>query len=304
MKKLIKTSLFFCFIAFFISCDKIDNPIIKRASVIGTSFVTKNNFAVSDSKKTLIEDYTGMRCQNCPRAASTVANLVSQNPDKIIVIAVHAGIYAKPIGAWKDQDYRTNEGDIWDGSTGFSIPGYPNGMINRKDYASNGKIILDTKWSSVAELAKADPFVVKLNVTTNYDTIVGALNTDITAVFKTPYPNNIMISEVLIEDGIVGLQDISGVETEDYDFEHVLRGAVNGVWGTPLTSSASKVQDTVKVSFNNFGLKNLQYKIDNPDPAKIVLKPIVVNDKKVYVVVFAYDAITKEVLQVEKVKIR
>jgi hypothetical protein len=142
--------------------------------------------------------------------------------------------------------------------------------------------------------------VVKLDVVTNYDTLVGALNTAVTAIFKTTYTANVSVSVVLIEEGIIGKQDNQGVEIDDYEFEHMLRGSVNGNWGTALTTSAKAANDTVKVSFNDFNLKGLKYNATSP----VAVKPYSVNDKKTYVVVFAFNTATREVLQVEKVKIR
>ncbi|MBL7932253.1 MAG: hypothetical protein JNL60_10135, partial [Bacteroidia bacterium] len=110
---------------------------------------------------------------------------------------------------------------------------------------------------------------------------------------------------VIIEDGLKGLQLDGSVKIDDYDFEHVVRGTMNGDWGSSLTKSAKNTNDTVSVSFKNFDLRHgLSLSIPNVDPTKDpTIKPIVVNDKNVSVVVYAYNANTKEVLQVEKVKI-
>ncbi len=298
MKKII--SIFTVLVAFsFVSCDRIKDPIVKKSTVVGTNFVTKNNLAVSNSKKMLLEDYTGMKCPNCPNAAVTASVLSAQYPSSLIVVAVHAGSFAKPFGTYT-ADYRTDAGDAWNGSSGFGIISYPSGIINRKAYAPNGIIVGHTAWSSVLTSAVADPFVVKLDVVTNYDTLVGALNTAVTAIFKTTYTANVSVSVVLIEEGIIGKQDNQGVEIDDYEFEHMLRGSVNGNWGTPLTTSAKVANDTVKVSFNDFNLKGLKYNATSP----VAVKPYSVNDKKTYVVVFAFNTATREVLQVEKVKIR
>lgn len=283
----------------FISCDRIKDPIIKKSVAVGSNFITKNNLTVSNSKKTLLEDYTGMKCQNCPDAAITASVLSAQYNPNLIVLAVHAGSFAKPFGVYT-ADYRTNAGDAWNGNSGFAIPSNPNGLINRKNYASNGLIVAQTNWTSVTALAQLDPFVVKLDVTTNYDTLAGALNTAVNAIFKTTYTANVSIQVVLSEDGIIGKQDVHGVEVDDYEFEHMLRGAVNGDWGTPLTTSSKAANDTVKVSFNDFNLRTLEYNATSP----VQTKPYTVNDKKLSVVVFAYNTATREVLQVEKVKIR
>jgi hypothetical protein len=298
MKKIILFNTILC--AFFLdACDKIKDPIIKKSEVVGSNFITKDNLAISNFKKTLLEDYTGMKCPNCPDAAITAKNLSSIYTNSLIVLAVHAGSFAKPFGAYT-ADYRTNAGDVWNGNSGFGVISYPSGIINRKLYASNPLILSHTAWSSVVGLALADPMIIKLNVTTKYDTLVGALNTEISAIFKTTYTANVNISGIIMEDGIIGKQDVQGVETDDYEFEHVMRGAINGEWGTVLTNSVKNANDTVKVAFNNFNLKDLKYNCTSP-PA---IKPYTVNDKKVYVVVFAFNALTKEVLQVEKVKIR
>jgi hypothetical protein len=99
---------------------------------------------------------------------------------------------------------------------------------------------------------------------------------------------------VFIEDGIIGKQDVSGVENDEYEFEHMMRGDINGTWGTDLKTGPIAINDSAKVSFPNFSL-----------PATIKDgKGLSVNDKNVSVIVFAYDANTKMVLQAEKVKIR
>lgn len=296
MKKIAIISGLFSLLILVISCDKVKNPIVVKNTAVGSDFVTKDNSAVSGYKKTLLEDYTGMRCPNCPDAAVTATNLAAQYGSSLVVIAVHTGPFAKPIGNFINQDYRTDSGDIWGGTSGFLIPSYPNGIINRKNYASNGLIVLHTSWSSVVSLAKNDPFIVKLNVTTKYDTTVKALNTQVKATFQAAYSNSVSLTALLIEDGIVGKQDIHGVETEDYDFEHVVRGTLNGDWGQVLKGGSATVGDTASIAINNIDLKALRYNAQN--------KPISINDKNVSVVVIAFDTSTREVLQVEKVKIR
>lgn len=285
------------------SCDKVKNPIVEKPTVVGSKFVTKTNSAVSNSKKTLLEDFTGMKCQNCPRAARTATTLVSQYPQNLIVIAAHVGGFAVP-NAEYTADFRSNCAESWRDL--FNIGTYPNGVINRKDYASNGVATSDSKWPEIVSLAIADPFIVKLDVTTNYDTTVGALNVDVVAHFKQSYAKATKVTAVIIEDGLTGLQLDGAIKIEDYDFEHVVRGTIEGDFGKSLTSSAKTAGDSATVSFKNFDLKHgLKYLMANPDPTKDpIVFPINVNDKNVSVVVYAYDVETYQVLQVEKVKIR
>ncbi len=287
----------------FISCDRIKSPIVKKNTAVGTSFVTKDNFAVSNYKKTLLEDFTGMRCPNCPDGTIVAKNLLASYGNSLVVIAIHAGSLANPFGNYT-ADYRTEAGDVWNGTGGFGLISYPTGLINRTAYSPNTLKLDKTAWSSVMTIAKNDPFVIQLKVKTGYDTVVGALNTDVTAIFKTAYTPNVHISIIVTEDGIVGKQDDKGIEIDDYEFEHMLRGAINSPWGEALTTTAKAANDSVKYSVANFNLKGMAYTIDKPDPTPDVIKPIVVNDKNISVIVIAYNTATREVLQVEKVKIR
>lgn len=295
MKRLFFVSVIITSVAM-TSCDKVKNPIEQTNTAVGTSFVTKSNATRSNFRKVLLEDYTGHQCGNCPNAALVAKNLSGVYQDSLVVIAVHAGFFTK-LNSEFTTSYTCTAGNDWDGSSGFGVSaaGNPNGMVNRKNFPSDGLIQKETKWPTTVPIAlRQQPFIVKLDVTTNYDTTARALNTDVKAKFKTAYTNNTKISVVFIEDGIVGPQkdytknpDV----VEEYDFEHMLRGAINGSWGTDLKTGPIAVNDSVSVSYPNFAL-----------PAKVNNKDV--NDKKVSVVVFAYDAVTREVLQVEKVKIR
>ncbi|MDI1354420.1 MAG: Omp28-related outer membrane protein [bacterium] len=276
----------------FIACDKITNPIVKRDVVIGTQFVEKNNSDVSNFKKSLLEDYTGQTCPNCPDAAQTATALAEQYPKNLVVIAVHAGSFADLALPTFTNDFRTTAGDAW--KNNFNIIAFPSGMVNRKVYpGSSSVLLLRTKWSGAVAQSTTEPFVVKLDVNTRYDTVVRSLNATIKASFKTAFSANIELISLLVEDGIIGMQDYHGIDVPDYVFDHVALGTIPDaeIWGKRLKTAPITAQTDTTLSFSNF-------------PVMTMKKGRPVNDKEVYLVVIAFNSATKEVLQAEKIKIR
>ncbi len=305
MKKIVFVS-FVLIVAFLISCDKVTNPIIKKSDkVVGSNFITNTNDAVSDYKKVLLEDYTGQKCPNCPDAAKIIKDLIKKYGDTLVAIAVHQGdnsSFAAPLGKKYPNDFRTDAGQAWGSKSdpnAYAIDQYPLGLINRKSYSTNSPKFNKATWASIVPLAKKDVFVLKLNLKTEYDPSKRALNTYVKGTFKTSYDNPVKLIVVYMQDSIIGKQDVFGIEDEAYEFEHMLRGAINGSWGTDLTTTPSIKDKIIDVSFPSFALPD---SVRYEEYAKGVYTKIY--DHKVTVVAFAYDATNREVLQVEKVKIK
>lgn len=273
----------------FIACDKVKDPLIKKQVAVGSTFDTVTNAAVANYKKILLEDYTGHRCGNCPAAAVLATTLHDRYKDTLVVIAVHAGYFAKTNPQFPTS-YTTTVGNDWDGTGGFNVSsiGNPNGMVNRKVYPGFTLVHKDT-WETTVGIAKNDPMIVKIDLKSMYDKTARALNVETKLTFVATYTNNVKLSLVLTEDGIVGDQlDYSKNpdHVEDYDFEHMLRDAVNGSWGETVKTAPIAPLSTVTKLNSNFSVNSA------------------FNDANLSLVAFAYDEVTKEVLQVEKIKIR
>ena len=279
-----------------LACDKVENPIVKKNTAVGSKFVENNNASVANFRKILLEDYTGQTCPNCPTAADLIREeLLPRYKDSLIVIAVHQGnTFAKPTITFTN-DFRTEAGEEWGKTSGFGIAFYPCGLINRKDYGT-GRQVANQSWSSTIPKAIKEPFIVRLNVNTSYDTTVRALNVTAKGTFLQAYPNPTKISMVYIQEGIAGKQKKGSSDIEEYDFEHMLRGDLNGVWGQDF-KAAALANDSATVSVTNFALPENVKGVSTNGNAPV-------DDKQVSVIVFVYDATTKVVLQVEKLKIR
>ncbi len=283
-------------LAVFMACDKVQNPLPLKETAVGSNFITKTNASKAHFKKVLLEDYTGHQCGNCPAAAIVADNLGNQYKDTIIVLAVHAGFFSRT-NATYPTSYTTTAGNDWDGSSGFGVSavGNPNGMVNRKVYPSFTLIQKETAWPASVAVAKNDPFIVRVELTTNYDTSAKALNVKTKLKFAATYANDVKLNLVVMQDSLVGDQKDYSVNPDhvyDYKFMHMLRGDINGSWGVTAKLAPIAVNDSAVVENNNFSVNSL------------FTPQIPFNDKKLYVVAIVYDAITREVLQVEKVKIR
>jgi len=294
MKTIISTIVIALILFGSYSCDKVKQPTVTKDTSCPIVYDSVTNDAVAGFKKTLLEDYTGHKCGNCPAAARLASTLVAQYQSSLVVIAVHAGFFAKTSGGTVTpftDSYTCTVGNDWDATSGFGVStaGNPNGMVNRKVYPGFTLVHKDT-WATTVGLAMSDPFIVKMNVNTKYDHTYRALTVDTKLTFLQSYANNVKLQLVLTEDSIVGPQ-LDYAQTpddyvEDYEFEHMLRTAINGSWGQIAKTGPIAAQSTATITNKCFAV----------DPK--------FNDKHLYLVAFVYDENTKVVLQVEKLKIR
>lgn len=291
-----------------ISCDKVKNPIEDPNAFLPppapncvTPHIVKTNSLTMNFRKVLVEDYTGHTCGNCPRAAEDAEAIINKFQDSVVVIAVHAGTqFSPPVLPDYPDDYRTTAGTAWDQFFGMSAAGLPKGCVNRSQIPFPQP---RSTWMSTTDALLNNPQEAKMLVTTTLDSAKMLLNVDVKTTFLTALSNSVSLCVVITEDSIVGAQKdyfppvgatvVNGDERPDYEFEHMLRGAVNGSWGEVITGASVLANDTVSRSYNCFQL--------NPWPV-IPAKPKY-NLKHTTVVAFLYYTSTKVIIQVEKVKI-
>lgn len=288
----------------FFACDKVENPNQNPDAVtdctVNPHFV-KSNLTKMNFRKVLVEDYTGHTCGNCPRAAENATTIVNRHGDSVVVIAVHAGTqFAPPVPPNYPEDFRTPAGTDWDNFLGMSAAGLPKGCVNRSQTPYPQP---RTTWSVTVDALLNNPQDAKMLVTTTLDTTQLLLNVEVKTTFLKAFTDDVFLSVVITEDSIIGAQKdysppvgatvINGDERPDYNFEHTLRGAVNGSWGDEIKKAPIAINDTVTKTYKCFKLNPWPVKPSNPK----------YNLKHMSVVVFIYKASNKEVIQVEKVHI-
>ncbi|MGB4654601.1 MAG: Omp28-related outer membrane protein [Bacteroidales bacterium] len=279
----------------FSSCDVIDSPYVEKQE-IDTSFncVTPDFPTVqSPYKRVLLEDYTGHLCVNCPKAALIASDLKARYKDTLVVVAVHAGFFANPAGGY---DFRTTCGTEWDDYFKVGLNGNPNGMINRLKYLEGAHVYQPSAWGNGIKEAKNATPEVELQVINDYDAELDNLCIHTKTTFLTPISNRALnLNIVIIQDKIIAPQhnndpNIGTTPTiEDYEHNHVLVGAVNGTWGTPILSADETSADPIIKTFP-VHVKGVNT-INTPVPENCT------------VVAFISDLNTREILQVTECKV-
>ncbi len=268
------------------ACDKIDEPYTDTIEKPDTAACPVPEFpAVTVLKKrVLLEDYTGHTCVNCPAAAVLAHNLKETHGDQLVIIAVHAGYFAKPAtGGDFIYDFRTETGTAWDDFFKIGLVGNPNGMVNRIGYPNN-HVTSPAGWGGAVTNALAQAPLVDLQMINSYDSIERKLCTHIKTRFVTTIDKNLKLVVVLTENGIVKPQKNNdpGVgnvpDILDYVHNHVLRTSITSAWGSTIATVGTANPESL--------IKTYKYFLDEeyvPENCAVVA--------------FVYDDDTKEVLQ-------
>lgn len=269
----------------FSACEKIEEPFTKKISIPEPDTTD----SVVHVKKVLLEDYTGHTCVNCPEAALIAHDLKSLYGDKVVLLAVHAGWFAKTANGFTN-DYTTEVGDLWDSFFGISGAGNPNGMINRKGYPESQHIISPEGWSGAIEPALQESLLVDISIVNAYEAGTRNLTVTATTEFLEEVNRNLNLMVVLTESGIVSPQKNNNSTIgstpiiTDYVHNHMLRGAISSIQGTPVAVTDSSHPDVIEKQYNY--LIDADFNADNCT-----------------VVAFIYDIETHEILQVAESKV-
>ncbi len=237
----------------FTSCDKVDQPILDfkiqyRVDLYGDA--PTFGAATTTTKNVFLEDFTGHNCGFCPDAAVTADELYEQYPDRIALMAIHAGSLAEPDPDSEfTADWTTEDGDIlWD-QLDFQFN--PAGRINR--IGGPGEYLNPSTWTAKTADEINNTAVVNLQINANYGAEGNHVNVHLNGQFAQNVANPTIVTVYITESELFGYQLWYGNDPEyvsDYHFKHVLRGSVTGPLGLNFTEEAASANDEVQVDYS------------------------------------------------------
>jgi hypothetical protein len=260
-----------------IGCDVIDNPIKD------TGTQPPPDTSITVVRKIVIEDYTGHRCKNCPKAAKALKDIEALYGERIVAVAVHAGptIFT---GTTPDfpTDFTTPEGDVL--KNFFGVFALPIGMVNRVDYSTSGLVHLKpfNSWADIATNYIDSVAVIDLRQEVSYSAADSSVVVDVEAIMLKEFQDDLKVCVMLLESGIVAPQLMEDdTRNPDYVHNHVLRDMFTDALGDELALTPILQNDTATSQFNG----TLRASLWEPSECDVVT--------------FIFNARTYEILQAE-----
>lgn len=194
---------------------------------------------IAQTKMILIEDFTGVRCPNCPTAAQKIENLQTLNPDRILATSIHVkNNFGIPLSGSK-YDFRTD--------AGFAIFNYlpgvhsslPVGSINRTRHLlnSNQDVLQPyNTWPTYVAEELLKTTCVNINISGVLVDSIYKLNVKLHYTQATSDTQALTV--YLIEDNIIDWQTLPSTAIDTaYTHKHILRAVLTNFNGDNLNAS-------------------------------------------------------------------
>jgi len=226
-------NVLFCLLLLISACSEVPPEINPRMD----GMQDPGDTATVDvqERQVLIEEFTGVRCVNCPAGAAAIERLMEQHEGRIIAVSIHAGFFARPYQETSRYDFRTNAGNSLQSYLGEPL-GYPTAVVNRRRFEGEPDLQLgQSLWPGYVQQELARPPRLYLDMDVNYNAVSRNLDVTVQLSVAEDIPEEeIRLSLALTEDGIADAQLTPEGEKPDYLHNHVLRDMITPFDGTPL----------------------------------------------------------------------
>lgn len=229
------------------ACDKIPEDETRVASDLGEW----------QGKTVVLEDFTGVGCVNCPKAAITAHGLQTLMGDKLIVVELHAttewvGERLTAPREDNDPDLRSEDARVY--STYWKVPSLPKGLINRQQAPTETLKNDDWRGAAIKVYSEVPAATIEATATLSGSTIT----VEAKGSFPQAYQEDgeIRVLAMVLEDGFSVTQVVPGDEQSGYIHNHVLRKTIDNAWGVkvldarPAANSMYNYTGTVSVESN------------------------------------------------------
>jgi len=218
------------------SCDVIDEPFKDSITPIDTVGLVQSDTIIQTQKAVLVEDFTGHRCKNCPKASKAINELDSLFNSQVVPLAIHAGpSNFTGVNIEYPTDFTTQYGD--DLATHFGISALPMGLVQRIDYPNSHQKTY-TAWSGITnlELAKSPEALFTLSAEYDGSNRVGVLNYSVEIISNQSNP--LWVAAYIKETGIISPQLMpNNSRNETYVHKNVFRSAPLGPLGLAISEN-------------------------------------------------------------------
>ena len=200
----------------------------------------------------VIEEFTGVRCVNCPTGSAKIVQLLEQyGEQKLIAVSIHSGFFSVPYDISRE-DFTTQDGAAIDAQLG-PVTAYPAASINRKLFPNETQRPLSlSSWAGYigGELCRAPEF--SINISRLFDPVSRQLNAtiDLRAVSAaTTFAEPLGLTVYITEDNIISAQlDAAGIDT-NYVHKHVLRHVMTDTRGLQVHTSGTFSPNSQTLSY-------------------------------------------------------
>ncbi len=235
-----------------------------------------------EARKVVIEEFTGVRCVNCPQGSAEIENLLAVYGEQLIAISLHAGFFSNPYPS--QEDFRTEEGTQILDFLGQPL-GFPTAVVNRKQFDGEDDLQLgQASWGGyiAQELNTESKFVLDIENDFNSDNFTLDVKVLLTPI--EDFTGDVKLTLLITESGIISRQLTPDGDNLDYEHKHMLRKIVTPFDGEAINELLSANQTVEK-----------NYSVDIP---------LTWNPAKLSIIAFVQDAgATKEIFQADESKI-
>lgn len=234
---LLSSILGFFLTAVVFSCEEVP-IVVTPVQQLGDCPAANAELVANQQKQVLIEEFTGVRCVNCPDGSEAVKALVNQYGQQVVVLSFHAGFFSDPYPE-SLFDFRTEAGNALLNFHGSPF-GYPSAIIDRKLFGgSNRPHLGQNSWAGAIANQLTESPAVKIFLQNSFDPITRELEVQASLFFEEDVEGEIRISVMITEDKLKDYQETPAGLQPDYEHNHVLRTALSAPTGNILSEPGS-----------------------------------------------------------------
>lgn len=188
------------------------------------------------NRNVVIEEFTGRNCGYCPDGHLIANQICANNPGRVWAVNIHAGGYAPTTYP----NFNTTDGNTIHG--GFSISGYPTGVVNRSTSSGQSR----SAWNGLTSqhLAQASELNVGGQVVIDPETREASITVEVYYTGNSTEATN-YLTVYMLQDSIWGSQSGGSSNPSQwvggqYCHMHILRDVIGeSAWGDPISPTTA-----------------------------------------------------------------
>lgn len=232
LKKYFSFTVLALFVLLSFSCDEVA-PVLNPG---GGGPI--DDVPVEDQmRQVLIEEFTGVRCVNCPAGSEAIEVLLNTYGQQLVAVSIHAGFFAVPYPE-SDAELETSTGSAILSLLGEPL-GFPTAVVNRKHFdGEENRQVGQSSWPGyIAQELAGDP-AVKIDIIPSYDEATRELAVEVDLyVEENVTANDIRLTVFITESNIKDPQLTPAGTENEYTHKHALRAAITSFDGNTLSET-------------------------------------------------------------------